>query len=1409
MEQQSRTPGRNGRDVTHFLSVYMSDEITPKIEPADNMRSDDPLEIAEEDTEQTEQTTMSCPCSGCGEEVEEQQEALSCDVCKTWRHRVCGSGMSRPIYRSIAVFFKTGGKFQWVCPCCADPAMSSQEGNKRSGLLVAGGQPSNVQQMESVKNSSSTTTFSAVQPINPNNKKSSKSSTSEEPIIIKYPQEQSIKQNIVSDYSTPKELPMDSTCKQPINHAGIVIESSLSEECTPSRLPHKQTVRWAVVANGTKQGKPKLYNSQGYTYTVRRTKDSVTYWWCSSRQSSSKCPSIVTQRGTVFRLGSLSHNHPCESTTLLSSLINVDKLKMFIEDIKSPAAMVEDTMHSRSMTSSLSSDSILAKLHQEQTLRWEIDPSGSRRGRPKLFNSKGYTYTVRLVTECATYWWCSLRRKGYRCPATVTQRGSVFKPGKVDHNHQSALLSTKTRVEELKEHTGDLTKSSAVVGKDMMDDPTTAIPLPKNQIRTKLSQDQLVKQADVPKSTKRKRRKPADKMPPYVFFSTGQDIDNTENIIEVPQSDETIQDKLPQEQILRWQIVPNGSNRHRPKLYNNQGYAYTVRRATESATYWWCSIRQKVKRCPATVVQTGSVFKPGVMNHNHFPTLNLSRAEAFKEHSVDITKSPAVVVQDVMPTLSSDIYFPKDSVAVKTPESQPVKREIVSSCSKCKRLKSVHNGFSNINSNIYDPVCDNGVVIESSDDHIPSKLSQSQPEKVIFYLNDGQPKEHTETIMELSPSEDPSPVKLPHDLPLGHEAVSKVLRCKQQKPSDKLCSDLFFTIDQPMNSSGSDIEASHSEDAIPSKETQEQTIKWQVVPNGSKQNKPKLYNSQGYTYTVQQATKLVTQWCCSLMKEGNRCPATVTQRGTVFTPGQIKHNHEPLSPSTKIHMEEVKECSGNMSRSPTIVPQRSITLSKEPASLPQGQSVLQAVVTKGSKSRRQRRADKMPPSLFFNADQSVDNAVTIIESSHPNEPISVKLPQEQTLRWQVVPNGSKRNKPKLFNSRGYSYTMRRVSKSVTYWWCSKRQKGNRCFATVRQRGTDFKPGKMDHNHHATILSTKTRVKELRERTGDTIKSATVVFKDIIHTPSIVTSPSKDSVPVCQLVKQEEPVQEGSKCKCLKCPDKISSNLNSNIDQSVDHAEIVIESSSEDRFPTKPSQSQPVKVIFYFDDDDGQPVKDDGTIIESSLSDDSLPGNLPLHKTIKQEDDSIEFKCKHQKPSDEVASNFYSNIYQPVDHTETVVESSLSEAFSPTQLDEEQPVRWEIIPNGTKRGKPKLYNSQGYAYTLRKKGKSATYWWCCLRQKGKRCPATAMQRGTTFKCGLSNHNHPGDPAALLSTRIRVEVFKRCAEEVAKSAAALVRDVMQAQTADSTTLPKPANIARAANRKRKSWKPVCIV
>jgi len=68
------------------------------------------------------------------------------------------------------------------------------------------------------------------------------------------------------------------------------------------------------------------------------------------------------------------------------------------------------------------------------------------------------------------------------------------------------------------------------------------------------------------------------------------------------------------------------------------------------------------------------------------------------------------------------------------------------------------------------------------------------------------------------------------------------------------------------------------------------------------------------------------------------------------------------------------------------------------------------------------------------------------------------------LEYEIVGASSKRGKPKLVDTCGYSYTLKYEGSDFTTWTCSVRNKKVTCRASVRQHGDEFRRNSTDHTN---------------------------------------------------------------------------------------------------------------------------------------------------------------------------------------------------------------------------------------------------------------------------------------------------------------------------------------------------------
>ncbi|XP_068677112.1 uncharacterized protein [Montipora foliosa] len=94
----------------------------------------------------------------------------------------------------------------------------------------------------------------------------------------------------------------------------------------------------------------------------------------------------------------------------------------------------------------------------------------------------------------------------------------------------------------------------------------------------------------------------------------------------------------------------------------------------------------------------------------------------------------------------------------------------------------------------------------------------------------------------------------------------------------------------------------------------------------------------------------------------------------------------------------------------------------------------------------------------------------------------------------------------------------------------------------------------------------------------------------------------------------------------------------------------------------------------------------------------------------------------------------------------------------------------------------------------------------VRSKGNHCKATVIERVGVFTAGQAAHNHSQPDGTYTAAKIISTVKRKAVADVFKPASAIVDEVLVEELdAPCPALPKPENIARAANRLRQQMRP----
>ncbi|OWF50368.1 hypothetical protein KP79_PYT09479 [Mizuhopecten yessoensis] len=114
--------------------------------------------------------------------------------------------------------------------------------------------------------------------------------------------------------------------------------------------------------------------------------------------------------------------------------------------------------------------------------------------------------------------------------------------------------------------------------------------------------------------------------------------------------------------------------------------------------------------------------------------------------------------------------------------------------------------------------------------------------------------------------------------------------------------------------------------------------------------------------------------------------------------------------------------------------------------------------------------------------------------------IDVSVVEDVAVTYQVVEGGTKRGGRKLVSSDGYSYTVKKTTRTSTAWPCSVRSVSLWCRASVLQHGEEFRFGQVAHVHApdpGTLINAKVRAIVKEQARVHSYRSAGALTEDVM------------------------------------------------------------------------------------------------------------------------------------------------------------------------------------------------------------------------------------------------------------------------------------------------------------------------
>ena len=129
----------------------------------------------------------------------------------------------------------------------------------------------------------------------------------------------------------------------------------------------------------------------------------------------------------------------------------------------------------------------------------------------------------------------------------------------------------------------------------------------------------------------------------------------------------------------------------------------------------------------------------------------------------------------------------------------------------------------------------------------------------------------------------------------------------------------------------------------------------------------------------------------------------------------------------------------------------------------------------------------------------------------------------------------------------------------------------------------------------------------------------------------------------------------------------------------------------------------------------------------------------------------------------------------------------------------------IILIGTKRGKPMLFDKDGYQYIRNRSTNTRTYWICATRNKTVRCKASVIEQHGTYSVGNHHrHVHPPKQDSLKHMKMRAVIKRKAEDDLFAPASKIVKLVVDEKKA-YCPCPTVDSLRRMVNRHKRKLPP----
>ncbi|XP_022083893.1 uncharacterized protein LOC110975606 isoform X1 [Acanthaster planci] len=372
-------------------------------------------------------------------------------------------------------------------------------------------------------------------------------------------------------------------------------------------------------------------------------------------------------------------------------------------------------------------------------------------------------------------------------------------------------------------------------------------------------------------------------------------------------------------------------------------------------------------------------------------------------------------------------------------------------------------------------------------------------------------------------------------------------------------------------------------------------------------------------------------------------------------------------------------------------------------------------------------------------------------------------------------------KPKLVDALGYMYNVKRVrGRGVTDWQCTVRGKSMACRASFKQKNGGFIPGPQPHLHMA-------------ESQMDT--------KDLQNNKDEPSQTSKKRKKAAKMTKAKLATVEAKVSDDKRKKSKKSAKV-PNIVQYMNRKPRLVDKRSGFTYCIKRVQNEITTWKCVLRDTTikcpAVLIQEEGQFVLGSKSH-NHKGGIQVD-AVPKIDVGSKVNGRGNKSIAEQAWEIAGNISAA--QTGHSAEPPAADPQMPMLSQNAQDAGYRLLQSSSQRCRPRLVDSQGYTYNIKRVRQKVVDWQCTVRNKKMHCPVYLKESQGVITPGPHQHIHSPEPGAVVKSLVKAEIRTRAVENLALPTKDIVSQVLMQQESEepAVAILSPVNLARMAYRAR---------